>query len=73
MLWRIKLAVWCLKDLYHKQSKCKRKISQTNIQLKERYAEVTDGNELHAAFSCTNVLKVTEKSHSFLKWTSPEK
>lgn len=73
MLRRIKLAVWCLKDLYHKQGKCKRKISQTNIQLKGRYAELTDENQLYVAFSWANVLKVTEKSHSFLKWTSPEK
>lgn len=73
MLRRIKLVNWCLKDLYHKQSKCKRKISQTNIQLKGRYAKVTDENELYIVFSCASVLKVTEKSHSFLKWTSPEK
>lgn len=30
-------------------------------------------NEMYIAFSWANVLKVTEKSHSFLKWTSPEK
>lgn len=29
--------------------------------------------KMNCTFSWANVLKVTEKSHSFLKWTSPEK
>ena len=34
---------------------------------------MTDENELCVAFSQVRVPKVTEKSHSFLQWTGPEK
>lgn len=34
---------------------------------------MTDENELCVALSQVRVPKVTEKSHSFCKWTSPEK